>query len=68
MEPLLRKRTTTLYDAPSTAKDLILLPVILACSKLLDVNPQGQPTTAQFFQNATDASYAVASCYAKLRE
>ena len=39
-----------------------------SCSKFLEVTPQGQPLTTQFFQTATDASYAVASCYAKLRE
>lgn len=39
-----------------------------SCTKFLEVAPQGQPLTANFFQNQTDASYAVASCYAKLRE
>ena len=39
-----------------------------SCSHFLEVAPQGQPLTSSFFQNATDASYAVASCYAKLRE
>jgi hypothetical protein len=39
-----------------------------SCSKFLEVAPQGQPLTSSFFQNQTDASYAVASCYAKLRE
>ncbi len=39
-----------------------------SCSKFLEVAPQGQPLATQFFQNQTDASYAVASCYAKLRE
>jgi hypothetical protein len=39
-----------------------------SCSKFLEVAPQGQPLATQFFQNQTDANYAVASCYAKLRE
>jgi len=39
-----------------------------SCTKFLEVAPQGQPLTSSFFQNQTDANYAVASCYAKLRE
>jgi hypothetical protein len=46
----------------------LLLAGATACSRFLEVSPQGQPTTGQFFQNATDAGAAVASCYAKLRE
>ena len=46
----------------------LALGAVSACSKFLEVAPQGQPLTTQFFQNQTDASYAVASCYAKMRE
>lgn len=46
----------------------LLLAVASACSKFLDVTPQGQPTSAQFFQTQSDATLAVNSCYAKLRE
>ena len=64
----------TTFTNPARRWPLGLLALGLAlgagssCSKFLDVAPQGQPLTSQFFQNATDASAAVASCYAKLRE
>ena len=39
-----------------------------ACNNYLDVAPQGQPTSEQFFKNQTDATLAVNSMYGKLRE
>ena len=53
---------------PALAALGLLLAVATACSKFLDVTPQGQPTSAQFFQSQTDATQAVNSCYGKLRE
>lgn len=41
---------------------------ISSCSKYLDVAPQGQPTSEQFFQTPADAALAVNSTYGKLRE
>ena len=52
----------------SLAALALALAVGPSCSKFLEVAPQGQPLTSGFFQNATDASAAVSSCYAKLRE
>jgi hypothetical protein len=53
---------------PALAALGLALGAISSCSKFLEVAPQGQPLTTQFFQNQTDASAAVASCYAKMRE
>ena len=41
---------------------------VSSCSKYLDVPPQGQPTSAQFFQTQADATLAINSVYGKLRE
>ncbi|MGI4887331.1 MAG: RagB/SusD family nutrient uptake outer membrane protein [Janthinobacterium lividum] len=42
--------------------------VVSSCSKYLDVQPQGQPTSEQFFQTQADATLAINSVYGKLRE
>ena len=42
--------------------------IISSCSKYLDVAPQGQPTSQQFFQTSADAALATNSVYGKLRE
>jgi hypothetical protein len=39
-----------------------------SCGKFLDVAPQGQPTSQQFFQTQADATVAVNAPYGKLRE
>jgi hypothetical protein len=39
-----------------------------SCGKFLDVAPQGQPTSQQFFQTQADATAAVNAPYGKLRE
>ena len=39
-----------------------------SCGKFLDVAPQGQPTSQQFFQTQADAAAAVNAPYGKLRE
>ena len=39
-----------------------------SCGKFLDVSPQGQPTSQQFFQTQADATVAVNAPYGKLRE
>jgi len=64
----MKNNTITRRWLPTLAVLGLALSIGPSCSKFLDVAPQGQPLTAKFFQNQTDASYAVASCYAKLRE
>ena len=53
---------------PALAALGLALAVTSSCSKFLDVTPQGQPTSEQFFQSQNDAMLAVNSCYGKLRE
>ncbi|MGI4863538.1 MAG: RagB/SusD family nutrient uptake outer membrane protein [Janthinobacterium lividum] len=57
--PLLRTGTAAL---------LLAFGVTSSCSRFLDVAPQGQPTSQQFFQTQADATAAVNAPYGKLRE
>jgi len=64
-----------LYSGPARRS---LLPALAAlgltvamtssCNKFLDVTPQGQPTSQQFFQTQADALLAVNAMYGKMRE
>ena len=51
-----------------TVVALLSLGLASSCSNFLDVPPQGQAATAQFFQTSADAAAASGATYAKLRE